>query len=255
MSSECDELRKHSYMDVLTDLEAEYTQLESMLESLTPQQWTAASAAAGWSVADVVLHLAQTEEAIPLSAGVDDVAGWRDGDDNVDDMVEQWVRGERDTPLAIFERWKLAHRQAVATLRAADPARKLRWAAAPLKPVTLATTRLAEHWAHALDIAVPLGIDYPDTDRLRHIAWLGYNTLPYAFALDGTEPQPVFAELVSPSGSTWTFGQPSAPTHIRGAAAEFCLVGARRLAPEDSNLVGTGPFASQTLRILRNYAL
>lgn len=34
-----------------------------------------------------------------------------------------------------------------------------------LAPRTLATARLAEHWAHAQDIAVPLGIAYPDTAR------------------------------------------------------------------------------------------
>ena len=102
---------------------------------------------------------------------------------------------------------------------------------------------------------MPLGLDYPDTDRLRHIAWLGYNTLPYAFGLEGVEPQPVFVELTSPSGTTWTFGQPSAPTHVRGTAAEFCRIGARRLAPDDSNIVATGPVAVETLRVLRNYAV
>jgi hypothetical protein len=34
--------------------------------------------------------------------------------------------------------------------------------------------RLAEHWAHGLDITWPLGIPFPDTDRLRHIAWLAH---------------------------------------------------------------------------------
>ena len=241
-------------MDIFTDLEAEHAQLEAMLARLSVEQWTSPSDAPGWSVADVVLHLAQTEEAIPSSAGLPDEAGWREGDADVDDMVEQWVRRERDDPFAIFERWKTARRRAVATLRAADPDRRMRWAAAPLKPATLATTRLAEHWAHAIDIAVPLGIEYPDTERLRHIAWLGYHTLPYAFGLDGVEPPPVFVELTSPSGGTWTFGDPSAPTHVRGTAAEFCRIGARRLAPDDSTVVATGPFAAQTLRVLRNYA-
>ena len=64
-----------------------------------------------------------------------------------------------------------------AALRTADPDRRLRWAQAPLKPATLATTRLAEHWAHGLDITEPLGIAFPDTAgwtrrlaRLRHTA-------------------------------------------------------------------------------------
>jgi hypothetical protein len=35
--------------------------------------------------------------------------------------------------------------------------------AGPVKPATLATTRLTEHWAHGLDITGPLGVDFPDT--------------------------------------------------------------------------------------------
>ena len=38
----------------------------------------------------------------------------------------------------------------------------------PAKPATLATTRLAEHWAHGLDITGPLRVEFPDTGRLRH---------------------------------------------------------------------------------------
>ena len=241
-------------MDIFDDLERELAQLESMLESLTADQWASPSSAIGWSVADVVLHLAQTEEAVALTANSPAEAGWSDDGEAVDDRVEQWVQRERVEPSATFERWRVAHRHAVATLRAADPMRKIRWAAAPLKPATLATTRIAEHWAHALDIAVPLGIDHPDTDRLRHIAWLGYNTLPYAFRLAGIDPQPVFVRLISPSGATWTFGAPSATTHVRGTASEFCRIGARRLSPEDSAVVATGPLATDTLRLLRNYA-
>ena len=59
-----------------------------------------------------------------------------------------------------------------------------------VKPATLATTRLAEHWAHGLDIAGPAGAEWPDTDRLRHIAWLAHRTLPYAFGLAGQPPVP-----------------------------------------------------------------
>ena len=145
-------------------------------------------------------------------------------------------------------------RASVAALRAADPDRRLSWAAAPLRPATLATTRIAEHWAHGLDITGPLGIDFPDTDRLRHVAWLGHATLPYAFALAGDDPHPVHCELVGPHGDTWRYGPPDADSTVTGAAGAFCRVGARRLAAEDSGLVATGPHAAAALRVLRNYA-
>lgn len=245
-------------MEIFDDLEAELAQLEAMLASLSDEQWLSPSGATGWSVADVVLHLAQSEESIPLSASITTAAEWSADDTKVDDLVDQWVQRERDEPFTVFERWKVAHRRSVTTLRAANTAhadRKIRWAAAPLKPATLATTRIAEHWAHALDIAVPLALDYPDTDRLRHVAWLGYSTLPYAFGLAGIEPQPVFVELSSPHGETWTFGSPSARTQVRGTASDFCRVGARRLSRYDSGLAAVGPLADRTLELLRNYAL
>jgi uncharacterized protein (TIGR03084 family) len=123
-----------------------------------------------------------------------------------------------------------------------------------LKPTALATTRLAEHWAHGLDIAGALDVPFPDTDRLHHIAWLGHRTLPYAFTLAGEEPQQVHCVLEGPDGAVWRFGPPAAESTIRGAAGAFCRVGAQRLRPDDSGLVTTGPYGRTALGVLRNYA-
>jgi uncharacterized protein (TIGR03084 family) len=241
--------------DIFDDLAAEQEQLKRVLSGLPADSWLRPSGAAGWTVADVVLHLAQTEEAVVATATGDrGVPDWRRYADNVDAAMDVWVRAERGTPDEAWHRWRTARRAALAALRKADPQQPVRWVAASLKPRTLATTRLAEHWAHALDITGPLGIDYPDTARLRHIAWLGHTTLPYAFALAGEEPQEVYCELAAPDGALWRFGSPQAGSTITGPASAFCRVGARRLAPEDSGLATTGPHAAAALRVLRNYA-
>ncbi|HUR04088.1 MAG TPA: maleylpyruvate isomerase family mycothiol-dependent enzyme [Nonomuraea sp.] len=159
------------------------------------------------------------------------------------------------TPAALLARWRTAASATPAALRAQPKGTRLSWVAIPLSPATLATTRLAEHWAHAYDITAPLGIRYPDTARLRHIAWLGHRTLPYAFDVEGVEGGPVYCELTSPDGDRWHFGDPAAPSTIKGPAADFCRVGARRLAPADSALKATGPHGLQVLAVLRNYAL
>ena len=241
-------------MGIIDDLIAEQDRLESILGRLDDEEWNHPSSAPGWNIADVVLHLAQTEEGVVATASRTDEPGtWRIGEP-VDDQVERMVQAQRDAPPVIFERWRAARRAAVAALRAADPDVRLAWAAAPLKPATLATTRLAEHWAHGLDITDPLGIPYPDTDRLRHIAWLGHATLPYAFAVAGQEPHDVHCELTAPDGSTWRYGPEDAESTITGPAGAFCRVGARRLSPDDSGLVTTGPHGAAALRVLRNYA-
>jgi uncharacterized protein (TIGR03084 family) len=241
-------------VDTIADLEDEQDRLEAILDSLDDAAWRTESGAPGWTVTDVVLHLAQSEDAVVATATGDASRGLRLSGDGVDDDMDRLVREERAEPDVVFARWRTARREAVAALRAADPKQPLQWAAAPLKPATLATTRLAEHWAHGLDITEPLGIDFPDTDRLRHVAWLGYGSLPYAFGLKGLEPHPVFCELVGPDGSVWRYGPEDAESTISGSAGAFCRVGAQRLAPEESGLTTTGPHGAEVLGVLRNYA-
>ena len=50
--------------NVFDDLEAEDERLEAILASLDEGSWVSPSAAPGWSIVDVVLHLAQTDEAV-----------------------------------------------------------------------------------------------------------------------------------------------------------------------------------------------
>jgi uncharacterized protein (TIGR03084 family) len=241
---------------IFDDLEAEQDRLEEVLAGLPDSAWQRPSGADGWTVADVVLHLAQTEEAVAATVAFGDpgVADWPGHAGSVDEVMDILVRAERGTTAETFQRWRAACQAAVTALRRADPQHPLPWVVTPLKPATLATTRLAEHWAHALDITVPLGIAYPDTARLWHVARLAHRTLPYAFGVAGEPVQPVCCELTAPDGTTWRFGSPDAESSITGPAGAFCRVGARRLAPEDSGLVTRGPGGAVALRLLRTYA-
>jgi hypothetical protein len=67
---------------------------------------------------------------------------------------------------------------------------------------------------------------------------------------------PVALELIGPNGDQWRF-EPERPalTTIRGSAAEFCDVAARRVDPAETDLVATGPDATEVLRLVRTYAL
>jgi len=244
-------------MQIVDDLQAEEERLESLLESLDDDQWASPSAAPGWSVADTVLHLAQTEEGVVYTlTSTERPAAFDRGDTALDDAVDEAVRTQRAPARDIFDRWRTARRGALAALRAADPDKRVPWAATPLRPAVLATTRLAEHWAHALDITGPLGLPFDDTDRLRHIAWLGHRTLPYAFQVEGIEAHDVYCELTAPDGETiWRYGPPDADSTVRGPAGDFCRVGARRLTPDQTQLVAEGPHAAAALRVLRNYAV
>jgi uncharacterized protein (TIGR03084 family) len=240
--------------DIFDDLAAEQDRLEALLAELSDADWTRASAAPGWTIADVVLHLAQTEGAVVASRSGADLQDLGAGA-TLDERMDRLVQAQRSEPATVFERWRTARRAALRTLRDADPEQAMPWATNALKPRTLATTRLAEHWAHGLDITEPLAISFPDTERLQHIAWLGHATLPFAFALAGQQPQDVRCDLIAPDGrAVWQFGPPDAASRITGSAGAFCRVGAQRLAPSASGLGTSGPDGDAALNVLRNYA-
>ncbi len=257
---------------IFDDLAAEQERLAEILFGLDEAQWMSASGAPGWTIADVVLHLAQSEEGVKATAshqqlrtGLGSVAG-----DTMDGRAAAAVRMERAAPAEVFARWQRARQAALAAVRAADPDQPLEWVAGPVKPATLATTRLAEHWAHGLDITGPLGIEFPDTERLRHVAWLAHRTLPYALSLAGQPPVAVRCELTPPdaaapdaagadragadSSSTWRFGPPEAESTITGTAGDFCRIAAQRLDPAQSGLRASGPHGATAVRVLRTYA-
>lgn len=242
-----------TFDDVLADLATEFDRLDAILSGLSDSDWQVQSGAPEWTVHQVLIHLALSEEAVASTLSKP-AERWTSRDNSLDEVMDAEVRHTQETPSETLARWRAACLASLVALRSADPKALVRWAAAPLKPQTLATTRLAEHWAHALDVTLPLDIDLPDTDRLRHIAWLGHSTLPYAMKLEGLEPQPIFCALTSPSGDTWTYGPPDAASRIEGSVGAFCRVGARRVVGSESGLLATGPHAADALRVLRNYA-
>jgi len=248
---------------VVDDYVAEAMRLEGILATLTEAQWLTPSGAGGWSIADVTLHLALSDESVVASAdGASPWEGLSPGEGAAAGKVDEWVArmvdAERTTPARAFTRLRGAHDAAAQALRAADPQVPLQWVSGPTKPATLATTRLAEYWAHGLDITGPLGIDFPDTSRLRHVAWLAHRTLPYALSMAGEEPVAVRCSLTAPDGvTTWTFGPDDAESGISGPAGAFCRVAARRLdpgAPAASGLRANGPHGATALRVVRTYA-
>ena len=241
--------------DVFADLGAEEQRLEQVLLGLDEHRWSTESGAVGWSITDVVLHLAQSEELVLVALGAaESTLPSGPAGATMDQAMDDLVRRQRAAPEEVLARWRRGRRSALAALRDADPGRAVPWAAAPLRPATLATTRLAEHWTHGLDITGPLGVDFDDTDRLQHVAWLAHRSLPYAFSLAGVDPQPVRCELDGPDGAPWRYGPPDAPTRVEGSAGDFCRVAARRLDPAGAHLQAEGPYGEQVLTLVRTYA-
>jgi len=238
-------------------------ELSGLLEMMDGADWERPSRCEGWTVADVVVHLAQTNELAAASVGgrfpdaVAELTGGLGRAGSIDEGADLMVRRERDQPpTAIAERWRTGADELDRLLRDCDPHARVAWVAGELSARTLATTRLAETWIHTGDVAAGLGKTLLPTDRLWHIARLAWRTLPYAFSRAGRAlTGPVAFELRGTDGAAWDFTpEPVAVTTIRGDAVSLCLVAARRLEPRNTDLRGEGPDAEAVLELVRTYA-
>jgi uncharacterized protein (TIGR03084 family) len=250
---------------VVEALAAEHEQLRELLGNLAAPQWGAATRCEGWDVSDVLIHLAQTDEmAIGSATGRYDEVFSRlttgvGSASSVDGAVAAMVAREKagaGSNAELAERWWSNSRRLVEVLDTIDLSSRVMWVTGELSARSMATTRLAETWIHAGDVAAAVGAELPYTDRLFHIARLAWRTLPYAFSTAGASMAgPVAFRLRSPSGLEWDFEPDEPPlTTITGPAAELCDVASRRLEASETSLRGDGPDTAAVLSLVRTYA-
>ena len=244
-------------------LAEQQVELRELLVGLHARDWDKPSRCEGWTAADVVLHVAQTNEMAIASArgrfaeflieAGRGVGLATDVDEGAARMVEK-ERGPSGD--AIRDRYVDGASELLRLLDAGYPHARVQWVAGELSLRTLTTTRLAETWIHTGDVAEATGRELVPGARLRHIARLAWRTLPYAFARAGRSlAGPVAFELRGPGDDAWNF-VPDEPaiTTIRGDGVELCLVAARRVEPSATALTGEGPDVEAVLELVRTYA-
>jgi uncharacterized protein (TIGR03084 family) len=251
---------------ILTALAEQVDELDGLVAGLDEDGFALPSGCPGWSISDVLLHLAQTNEMAAASAerrfteeaaAFGTLVGTAPTGATVDDLAGRAVAAGRGLPgKEVYDRWKASSAAQAAALGACEAGTRLPWVAGDLAAITLATTRLAETWIHSGDVAAGLSRELMPAARLRPIARLAWRTLPYAFSRAGqTMSGPVALRLTAPDGTTWEF-EPDEPaaTTVSGPAIDFCLVAARRIAPSGTALTATGPDGADVLDLVRTFA-
>jgi len=117
------------------------------------------------------------------------------------------------------------------------------------------TARLMEVWAHGQDVVDTIGAERHATDRLRHIAQLGYITRKWTYLNRGSDAPAgdVRVELLSPSGSAWSWGDAD-DASVAGDALDFCLVVTQRRNISDTSLVVSGDRAADWMAKAQAFA-
>ena len=262
--------------EILSDLVAEQQQLDQFLQTLRDRQWSTPTPAEGWTIQDTVSHLAYTEAvaAEVLEQGADRLAEELQDFDDLDAWTARGVeqgRGRRHQE--IIEWWRFGRADVVEALSRMLATDRVPWLHGDMSARTFATTRLMETWAHGLDVkAAILGRITPlaeppddddeeyedplaDTPRLRHIAYLGQKTLPFAFAQAGEDyPESgIRVEVMGPLYAAWRFGPEDTDQVIKGMAGDWCRLVVQRIDPAYTGLKAVGEHAEKALTIATAY--
>jgi uncharacterized protein (TIGR03084 family) len=233
---------------VLADLVAEQEALDAIVAELDPDRWALATPSPGWTVADQIGHLTYFDgtaaQAITdpdgFTAGVHELLAALGGD--TDPTLEE---ARTMQPAALLAAWRSNRATLAAAAAGLDEQARVVWYGPSMGAKSFLTARLMETWAHGQDVVDTIGAQRDPTDRLRHIAQLGFITRGWSYANRGlTVPDtPVRVELDAPSGATWEFGDPTAPESVHGPALDFCLVVTQRRHVDDTDLVLDGDAA------------
>jgi uncharacterized protein (TIGR03084 family) len=234
--SDLDELRR--------DLVAEQASLDDVVANLTAEQWSCPTASPGWSVFDQIAHLAYFDDRASLALsdperfrqGLDEMLGRMAASESIDEITLGALRSLSSRDLVTL--WRENRRQLNSGADTLTDQTRIAWYGPSMGAKSFLTARLMETWAHGVDVVDALEVTREPTDRLRHVAQLGFITRQWSYSVrDETMPTgAVRLELTGPRGDEWRWGPDDAEDAIEGSAEEFCLVVTQRRHPSDTSL-------------------
>ncbi len=239
---------------VRADLLAEQAALDAVVSELTADQWALPTPSPGWSVHDQVAHLTYFDETAAWAivdeprfhASLEALAPVFEpdaADDVMDDLTIGPLRAL--SPEELLGAWR--KNRGLLADASADLAGDTRvvWYGPSMGAKSFLTARLMECWAHGQHIVDAVGAHRAATDRLQHIAQLGFITRSWSYVNRGLDKPTgeVRVELTSPSGATWRFGSDDADQSVTGSAEDFCLVVTQCRHVDATDLVVSGDAA------------
>ena len=244
------------YQQLIDDLVAEQRYLDAQLTDLPDEIWQNDTPCRGWMVRDVISHLAEVDESATAVAtgAAQTMSGGERSEDGTRSGLQDSSRHMTRTQLVDW--WRAARDRMEAALRAHEGRDRLPWAGPPMSARSFATARLMECWSHGLDALDGAGIEPVHSDRLQHIAHLGFITRGFAYQTRGMEPnqEPLKVELTLPSGASWSRGDDDTPHVVSGTAPDFCRVVTQRIHYMDTDLSYTPGPAEEFLQVAQAFA-
>ena len=245
--------------EVAADLGDEQVALDGVVAELSDDAWSTPTASPRWSVGDQIGHLGYFDRT--ATRAITDPDGFAD---DIDALIAAGREATDLTlaepralaPAALLAWWREGRSALLSAARGLTDDSRVVWYGPSMGAASFLTARLMETWAHGQDIVEAVGARRPATERLRHVAQIGFITRKWSFVNRGLDPPEteVRVELVGPGGGTWAFGPQDAESRITGAGEDFCLVVTQRRHVVDTGLLVAGPPAEEWMAIAQAFA-
>jgi uncharacterized protein (TIGR03084 family) len=245
---------------VTTDLTDEHASLDAIAAPLNEGEWHSPTPSVGWSVQDQIAHLTYFDGTATLAiASPDDFAAHvkalfaAAGEVGSDEATLGALR--RVAPSELLAQWRANRSGLLDAAKGLADGDRVPWYGPSMSAKSFLAARLMETWAHGTDVARAIGVNRAPTDRLFHVARLGYLTRGWSYSVRGlgVPTTSVRVDLAAPSGGRWRFGPDVADDAVVGDAQEFCLVVTQRCHVDDTELTA-GAIGREWLAIAQAFA-
>ena len=148
--------------DVLADLTAESADVDALVADLPAERWADPTPGrrAGRSPTRSPTWPGPTRRACsPSPTRTRSSPGWSSALADPATFVDRGAEEFLDEPPALLARWRAGRAALAEALAGVPDGQKIPWYGTAMSPVSMATARIMETWAHGLDIAEALGRD------------------------------------------------------------------------------------------------
>jgi uncharacterized protein (TIGR03084 family) len=243
---------------IAADLRAEQESLDTVVAELAFDRWDTPTASPGWAVRDQIGHLTYFDGTAILA--ITDEARFQASIESLmsaGDRMDAMTLFRELTSRELLAKWRANRATLLDAAEGLEDGQRVPWYGPSMSAKSFLTARLMECWAHGTDVVDAVDGSRPPTDRLRHVAQIGFITRGWTYANRGEEVPPgdVRVELDPPDGDDpWTFGPEGAEATVRGPAEHFCQVVTQRRHLDDTDLVVDGDIALDWMTKAQAYA-
>lgn len=245
---------------VLADLVAEQEALDAVVGGLDSDAWSRPTPAPGWAVRDQIAHLTYFDGTAVLA--IVDPEAFKASVAALMSSLSSPADYEETTLLRslsvdeLLARWRSGRAELAGAAGGLAEDARIPWYGPSMSAKSFLTARMMECWAHGQDVVDAVGGVRVATDRLKHIAQLGFITRKWSYVNRGLDvpDADVHVSLVAPSGELWEWGASDADDVVRGSAEEFCLVVTQRRHVDETGLEVKGDAARDWMEKAQAFA-